>query len=432
MSLIRQLAVLASDEVRMVQWFMICRLSGILLASVVIARTIPIQEVGVFEMLVFCGYLLTFFWTEALVKAFLARKPGQDKNKEATSFLLLALMISCGMMAILFLGRHWIIPLLTDRPTLDGLSLFIIFQALIVPIGLLPFLGIMRTFNALLLGLYVLIGPCFAAYFGADSVPGLYGILIGMVSYALVGFVWILFTNPLSKEIAIGSLWRKLWPLAWPLMLYTISAGLARSFDAWLVARYFDESVFAIFRYGAREFPVVLAMAGALSTSMIARVIEPSNIAELKLRSTRLMHICYPLVAVSMLVSVPLFEILFGAAYRESAWIFNVYLLLTLFQLLFPQTIITARGNTRVLWYISMIELAVNIIASIILMQYFGLMGIAFGTLIAFCIEKGLMLIVVKRKYKVRLSDVFSTRVWLMYAAILLITYFLAQWIFGT
>jgi O-antigen/teichoic acid export membrane protein len=214
-------------------------------------------------------------------------------------------------------------------------------------------------------------------------------------------------------------------------MLYTIAAGLARSFDAWLVARHFDDQVFAIFRYGAREFPLVLALAGGMSTAMISKLLIPSGVSELKERTTRLMHICYPIIAVCMLASVPLFVFVFGEAFREGAWIFNVYLLLTLFQLVFPQTIMTARGDTRWLWYIAMIELAVNIVASLVLLHHVGLIGIAFGTLIAFLVEKVLMLSFVQWKYGLRVGEVVSFKTWITYAVILVIAYFMALWIFG-
>ena len=37
--------------------------------------------------------------------------------------------------------------------------------------------------------------------------------------------------------------------------------------------------------------------------------------------------------------------------------------------------IMTARGETRWLWYISLAELAVNVVASVVLLSYFGLAG---------------------------------------------------------
>jgi len=214
-------------------------------------------------------------------------------------------------------------------------------------------------------------------------------------------------------------------------MLYAVSAGLARSFDAWLVARYFDESTFAVFRYGAREFPLVVAFAAGLSTIMIPKLKTSLALDELRARSTRLMHICYPLVAAVMLFSPVLFAFFFGVAYQQSALIFNIYLLITLTQLIFPQSVMTARGDTRWLWYVSLSELAVNIIASLALLPVFGLAGIAMGTLIAFAFEKIVLIFFIYKRYGIQLARLINPAIWLTYMLVVTSTFIAARWIFG-
>jgi O-antigen/teichoic acid export membrane protein len=221
------------------------------------------------------------------------------------------------------------------------------------------------------------------------------------------------------------------WPVTWPLILYAISSAIARSLDAFLVAHYFDESVFAIFRYGAREFPLVASLAAGLSTVMIARLTQGDNVDELKARSTRLMHVCYPLIACLIVVSVPLFQIVFGESFRESALIFNLYLLLTLTQLVFPQTVFMAKGNTRLLWYVSLSELAVNVVASLLLLQQFGLIGIVWGTLIAFAYEKIVLFILLNKQYSIRLKELVDQKVLALYTLLLILAFFLSVWMFG-
>jgi len=132
-----------------------------------------------------------------------------------------------------------------------------------------------------------------------------------------------------------------------------------------------------------------------------------------------------------MLISPPLFAFVFGEVYRESAIIFNIYLLLTLTQLIFPQTILTARGETKLLWYISLLELAVNVIASLLLMSQFGLIGIAFGTLIAFVFEKIILFIVIARRFQVPPSSVFHVGTLSLYAILLSIMFISSIWVFG-
>jgi O-antigen/teichoic acid export membrane protein len=431
MAWITYLQRLTDDHVRMVQGYTLCRQTGIIAASIVVAHVLPIDQVGIVELLMFCGYLMTFFWSDAFLKGYLSKKNGQDPSTAPSAFLLFCFLAGLLSMSILFAARQFLVPLFTDRHELQGLALFGLYQAFIVPLWLAPYLGGLRKQNILLLSAYVLTGPSFAVWAGHSSLPAINGILIGLLSYALVGFIWMLTQVKFIRELQFRKLLLTLWPVTWPLILYTVSSAIARSLDAWLVAHYFDESVFAIFRYGAREFPLVVALAGGLSTIMIPRLVQNDTLPELKIRSTRLMNMCYPIVAVLMVFSPPLFSFVFGDAFRESALIFNIYLLLTLTQLIFPQTILTARGDTKILWYISLIELVVNVGASLLLMSQFGLIGIVWGTLIAFAVEKIILLVVVYRRYKIPPGSVFQAGTLLLYSVLLVITFMSSLWVFG-
>jgi hypothetical protein len=431
MAFVQRIQQLSNDPVRQVQLFMLCRHTGVILASIVIARALPTGAVGIFEMLMLCGYLLTFFWSDALLKGFLASPVEKQDPTRASSILWLYVLAGFIAMTILVVGQKLLLPLLVGRSTLPGIELFAIYQVLIIPVGIAPFIGLLKGQNALLLSLFVLIGPSFACWAGLMNIPDLSGIIIGLVSYALVGFVYVLTSTTFVRKLRLKALVVSLWPATWPLMLYAVSAGLARSFDAWLVAHYFDESAFAIFRYGAREFPLVVAFAAGLSTIMIPKLRTTIALGELRERSTRLMHTCYPLVAGVMLFSPALFSYFFGPAYKESALIFNIYLLITLTQLIFPQSVMTARGDTRWLWYISLAELAVNIIASLVLLSAFGLAGIAMGTFIAFAFEKIVLTIFVYRRYDIPFTRMINPVVWLSYALLIMSTFIAARWIFG-
>ena len=164
---------------------------------------------------------------------------------------------------------------------------------------------------------------------------------------------------------------------------------------------------------------------------MIPKLKGAEALGELKLRSTRLMHLCYPIVAIVMLFSPLLFEQLFGIAYKESALIFNIYLLLTLTQLVFPQTVLMARGGAKVLWYISLAELMVNVVASLVLLSYFGLIGIVWGTLIAFVFEKIVLLVFVRKKYGIQTSQLMNYPIFTGYAALLIVIFISTKWMFG-
>jgi O-antigen/teichoic acid export membrane protein len=397
----------------------------------VIARSLPLAEVGLLEMLMLCGYLMTFFWSDALLKGYLANSTESTAKLNASAFLWFTLIASLFAMTILVTGQRFLLPFLVHRTALFGLVWFAFYQAFIIPVWIVPFVGLLKKQNPLLLSIYVLIGPSFACWAGYWSLPDSSGVLIGLMSYALVGFVWVLANTSFVRELRIKQMIIAIWPGTWPLILYAVSTGIARSFDAWLVARYFDESSFAIFRYGAREFPLVVAFAAGLSTIMIPRLKQDTSLSELKDRSKRLMLICYPIVAVVMFLSPVLFDFFFGAAFRGSAIIFNIYLLLTLTQLVFPQSIMTARGDARWMWYISLAELGVNILASLILLHYFGITGIVWGTLIAFTFEKAVMILVLRKRYDISPGSIFHLRSWISFTLLLSFVFIMTKWVFG-
>lgn len=413
------------------QFFMLCRQTGIILSSIVLARFLPVESVGMIEMLMLCGYLMTFFWSDALVKGFLSNREFLIEKYFTTTFLWLYFLGGLVAMLILLGFREFLIPLFTSKPNLEGLGIFALYQALIIPVWIAPLIGVLKGQKSILVSLYVLVGPAFACFSSLRMLPGTNGALIGLFCYALVGFIWMLTQTPFIPDLKLKIVLRIIWPATWPLIMYAISNGIARSFDAWLVARNFDTAAFAIFRYGAREFPLVVALSAGLSTMLIPKLIGVHSLKELKIRSVRLMHICYPVVAVFIFASVPLFEFVFGIQYRTSALIFNIYLLLTLTQLIFPQSILTARKDTKILWYVSIAELIVNVVASIILMQAYGIIGIVWGTLIAYGFEKIALLIILHTKYQIKSSAIMNIPVWSGYTVILSTVFIIARWIFG-
>ena len=399
--------------------------------SIVVARVLPVSEVGVFEMLLLTGYLVSFFWSDALVRGFLAKYGPEGDQKHASSFLWIHFLTGVVIVMFLVLGSRLFLPLLTGQSSLEGLLPFAIYQIMVMGVWVAPFTGIFTLRQLQWLSIYVLTGPATACLLAMTFGINLQAMVTGLSVYALLGWVWVASKTFHWRFTDLTDLLQGLWKVSWPLMLYAISTGLARSFDSWLVARQFDEATFAVFRYGAREFPIVVAMAGGLSTMMIPKLVERYATVELRERSTRLMHICYPMVAFLMILSTPLFVFFFGAEYREGGMIFNIYLLLTLTQLVFPQSVITARKDTLLLWYVSLAELVVNVVASLVLLSYFGLTGVAMGTVVAFVFEKCLLFLLVQKKYAITPAELFNPKVWSGYAMLLIICFIAAQWIHG-
>lgn len=134
------------------------------------------------------------------------------------------------------------------------------------------------------------------------------------------------------------------------------------------------------------------------------------NLQRLKAGISRLMHFLFPLTAVLLLISHPVFPIVFNPAFKESATIFNIYLLLIISRLLMPQTILNGLMHTRHIFLASALELLVNVLLSLLFVQVWGIAGIAFATFFAYLFEKIYLVTVVKKKLHIPLSEYHPVR----------------------
>ena len=118
--------------------------------------------------------------------------------------------------------------------------------------------------------------------------------ILGLVAL----FKWICLALLLFKYARFKPDWALLKRhllLALPILLAIFVSGSSEYIDGLIVKnmhRKFGEVGFAVFRYGAKELPILLIVANTLSTAMIAHVAAnvQNGIQELKDRSKRLMH----------------------------------------------------------------------------------------------------------------------------------------------
>ncbi len=194
---------------------------------------------------------------------------------------------------------------------------------------------------------------------------GLYGGFLALTVLSAFKLAWTAgLVAAMGKPVFRTDLIRQYLHFSAPLMLNVLVGNFIVVFDSWLVGWFYrDESVFAIFRYGSREFPLATALATALGVALIPRLTEdmPAGLAELKSKSGRLMHLLFPLTIVMLFVSTPLFPLVFNADFAASAPLFNIYLLITASRVLLPNAIVLAKGAPRAIFWVGMVELAVKI-----------------------------------------------------------------------
>ena len=118
-----------------------------------------------------------------------------------------------------------------------------------------------------------------------------------------------------------------LW-LGTPLILTSLISGSAQYTDGVIIsAVYRDPAMFAWFRYGAKEFPLVLMLANGLSNAMLpefsTRERMRESLAKIRVKSKRLMHILFPIVMVVMLVHRWIYPRMFNPGFAEERRYFS-------------------------------------------------------------------------------------------------------------
>ncbi|MDI9533243.1 MAG: lipid II flippase MurJ, partial [Bacteroidales bacterium] len=215
-----------------------------------------------------------------------------------------------------------------------------------------------------------------------------------------------------------------------PLILAFLISGSAQYVDGIIVsARYSDPGVFAMYRYGAKEFPLVLLLANGLSNALLPQFSTREGMREalvtLRKRSDRLIKYLFPISMVTMLVARWVYPRLFTPEFTRSADVFMIYLLLIIPRLVFPQTIVIGRRKTNVTLYTATIELAVNIPLSLLLIKPYGVVGVALATFIVYFLEKIFLIYYVWKKMKIRPAEYIPLTRWIIYSALLILLFVL-------
>jgi O-antigen/teichoic acid export membrane protein len=220
---------------------------------------------------------------------------------------------------------------------------------------------------------------------------GLHGAIMGLVVMGGLKFLvlCVMLLRHTKPALDIGFLKEHLH-LAWPLALSIFVSGSGDLVDGYLVSSHFDRATFAIFRYGARELPIAVLLANAFSSSVVPKVAEDlqSALLFIKSRSRQMMHLLFPLSIILLLTSRYFYPIVFRPGFAGSAVVFNIFLLLLVTRMMFPQTILNGLKQTRIILASTIVELALNISISVFLMPHYGIIGIAWGTVIAYFIDK--------------------------------------------
>jgi O-antigen/teichoic acid export membrane protein len=433
------------DNVSGLQLFQLMKPVIFLIISIVFTKSkLTSQDIGQWEMFMFIGGLMTFFWVTGIIQSLLPlyhrnktyRKLGDNKVEKSPE-IFNAFLLLCMFSMFFFVLGHALkgnFSVFHNRGNVPFINLLLLYILLSSPVCLIEYIYLLnnRSYRIFQYGLYTftaqLIFIITPILFGKGITWSIYGLLL----ITFFRWIWliILLRRYTEMRISVDFIKEHLY-LGAPLILTTLISGSGQYTDGIIISSVLkDPSQFALFRYGAKEFPLVLMLANGLSAAMLSEFSTREKMKEsleiLKVKSKRLMHLLFPLTMGMMLIARWLYPVMFRHEFHKSSGVFLIYALLIIPRLVFPQTILVGRKKTNVMLIAAIIEIAINIPLSLLMLKWgYKLPGVALSTFVAYVVSNLFMVLWVWWKMNIKPSEYIPLKVFALYSSLIGILFIL-------
>lgn len=360
--------------------------------------SVPQSQIGHYEMLLFLTNLLATFWITGMIQALLPLygKFQNDERKSSVLYnafiLILSLSLLSGAIAFLIKGLLFKVDGIASLPFYN---LVILYLTLSTPTLLIEYIYLLKDkprqmiiygVTTHVLQVLLVIGPLLIDINIEYSVYGL-------IAISAIRIIWLIILIYKNSALTINKEFLKEHTKqGFPLALKYLISSSGTYIDQAIITTHFDPATFAIYRFGAREIPLITLMTVGLSNSMLAEFGDKtkllSTLKEIKQKSLKLMHLLFPLAILTILLSKPLFPIIFSPEFAESANILMIYALIITSRAIFPQTVTMGLQRNGIALLASIVEMVLNIALSLLLLIPFGIEGVAMATVIVYLMEK--------------------------------------------
>ncbi|CAH0998768.1 hypothetical protein LEM8419_00114 [Neolewinella maritima] len=434
----------ASGLVRAGQFNQASRQGAYILIALALPRLGVSRElIGEWETLLFLGFLLGFGWTSGLLQGFLVQM-GVLTEPHAGRFSRTAVQVMAGISALILgsvaLLRDPFFALLQIETVPVGWYLFFLlllsrwpsycFEQALLLRGQARALIVYAVINAAGLLLSLLL----PLYLGASMLQAMQ--VLGAFAGAKVVAVllWTLLPrrasttvepNPTSEQFQE---WMK---LSRPLVAYASVAALVTAADPWVVNYWYDgdPEVFALFRYGVRELPLLAALISGMTVVAIPLITRDraAGLLELRKQSRKVFHYLFLLALAMMLTADSWWTRVFTPTFADSLPIFRTFLLVVGCRVVFAMSVLTALTQTRQIYLWGVLELAVNIVLSLLLAPRYGLVGIVWGTVLASYFHEACLVLYLRYRTGIRWREFADLRWYFAYVTALFAAYYWMQ-----
>lgn len=176
---------------------------------------------------------------------------------------------------------------------------------------------------------------------------------------------------------------------AFPVGLTMLVAIVGTTIDKFVVSSMFTPAQYALYARGAFELPLVGILPGMLFDLLLPKFSqylheggkrEVLRLTKEAIRRTALVF--YPVCALCVVLADPLITFLFTDAYSASVPIFQVYVLLMLFQVAPLQIIFRATGNNFPFLRVMLVRIILGLVVTTSLLKLIGPIGAALAVVI--------------------------------------------------
>lgn len=432
------------DNIAGLQLFQLMKPVIFLVISIVFTKHLTRAEIGQWEMFMFIGGFITFFWVTGIIQSLLPlynrnktyRKLGENGTEKSPE-IFNAFLLLCFFSLLFFILGHSLknnFSVFHQSGNVPYINLLLLYILLSSPVCLIEYIYLLnnRSYRIFQYGAYTFMAQMLLIIIpilmGKDIIWCIWG-LLGITG---IRWIWLLILLRRYTEMRISADFMKehLY-LGAPLILTSLISGSPQYIDGMIISSvYRDPAIFAIFRYGAKEFPLVLMLANGLSNAMLpefsTRERMKESLIKLKAKSGQIMHLLFPAAIFIMIFSRWIYPRMFNTEFQRSADIFLIYSLLIIPRLVFPQTIIVGRKKTHIILIVGVMELAVNIPLSLIMIKWgYGIVGVALSTFIVNVLSKVFLSAYVWIKMNIRPAEYIPVRIYALYCILISIIFIL-------
>lgn len=365
----------------------------------VLSRTLTIFDYGTYQQVWLFYLLMLPLFTLGLPSSVLYFIPQAERQQRKTvvfQTLILLELIGVFFSLITLFTAPFVAEQFNNPDLVQYLRIFSIYPLFALPPKLITLLMVAEdkpVLSAVIAGVTMVITVLFL------TIPSLIGLPLSYTFYSANAGAFLLFLGVMAYILWTYRSQRFVWDLglmrsqivyAIPLGLAGVLGVLSKQLNKTVVSSTFSPEIYAIYVNGAFEIPFIGLLTGSLMTVLVPEFVKRLKAGESQgavwnlwnTATTKTALLLFPISAALFLFAPEFMVVMFSAKYLASTPVFQVYLLLAVLRITQYGALLQALGRTQLILYTSVFGLLVNLVLSIVLLRFFGMLGPAWANVI--------------------------------------------------